>query len=74
MLCTRLEFCQLVFGWSGERASFYEESEGFVTVSRMGECWVVDSFCYVGICRIKNFLISEGNLFAWPEQFFSLHS
>ena len=35
----------------------------------MGECWVFDSFCYVGICRIKNYLMSEGNLIAWPEQF-----
>ena len=36
----------------------------------MGECWVFDTFCYVGICRIKNYLMSEGYLIAWPEQFF----
>ena len=36
----------------------------------MGECWVFDTFCYVGICRIKNYLMSEGNLIAWPGQFF----
>ena len=31
-----------------------------------------DTICYVGICRIKNYLMSEGKLVAWPEQFFSL--
>ena len=35
----------------------------------MGECWVFDTFCYVAICRIKNYLMSEGNLIAWPGQF-----
>ena len=35
----------------------------------MGECWFFDTFCYVGICRIKDYLMSEGNLIAWPGQF-----
>ena len=27
----------------------------------MGECWVFDTFCYVGIRRIKNYVMREGN-------------
>ena len=28
-----------------------------------------DTICYVGICQIKKYLMREGNLVAWPEQF-----
>ena len=38
-----------------------------------GRILLLDTICYVGICQIKNYLMSEGNLVAWPEQFFSLH-
>ena len=27
----------------------------------MSECWVFDTFCYVGICRNKNYLMREGD-------------
>ena len=32
-----------------------------------------DTICYVGKCRIKNYLMSEGNFIAWPEKLFSIH-
>ena len=28
-----------------------------------------DTICYVGIIRIKNYLMNEGKLVAWQEQF-----
>ena len=68
-----LEFCQLVFEPIGEGASFFRESRDFVAVTKWVSVGFCDTFCNVGICRIKNYLMSEGNLIAWPEQFFSLH-
>ena len=55
------------------RSQFLPRIKKFHRCYQMGECWVCDTFCYVGICRIKNYLMSEGNLIAWPEQFFSLN-
>ena len=55
------------------RSQFLPRIKKFHRCYQMGECWVCDTFCYVGICRIKNYLMSEGNLTPWPEQFFSLH-
>ena len=68
-----LEFCQLVFEPIGEGASFFREARDFVAVIKWVSVGFCDTFCNVGICRIKNYLMSEGNLVAWPEQIFSLH-
>ena len=68
-----LEFCQLVFEPIGRGAGFYRESRRFVAVNKCVSVGFFDFFCYVGICRIKNYLMSEGNSIAWPEQIFSLH-
>ena len=68
-----LEFCQLVFEPIGEGASFLRESGHFIADTNWVSVGICGTFCYVGICRIKNYLMSEGNLIAWPEKFFSPH-
>ena len=57
----------------GGGAGFYRESRSFVAVNKWVSVGFFDTFCYVGICRIKNYMMSEGNVIAWPEQFFSFH-
>ena len=59
-----------MFELSRGEASFCGDSEEFVAVNRMGIYCFLIFICYVGICRIKNYLMSEGNLVAWPGQFF----
>ena len=53
----------------GEGAGFYKESRCFVAVNKWVSVGFFDTFCYVGICRTKIYLMSEGNLIAWPENF-----
>ena len=63
-----LEFSQLVFESSKEVARFCGESEEFVAINKRVSV-AFDTICYVGVCRIKNYLINEGILVAWPEHF-----